>query len=295
MGQEELTKKQVCTNLKKLYDESQSRVEADAMVRRAYTDRISADTINEKVTAQMNAIKTGIYEINPKFKEGSKNYDTKKLVSETLANYEKTLIELSEFYDGKIEQLILRKVELEASLVGSILNEEYLSEKVIRKNEQKDNDKVKKSVAENIKSAIEKITNRKKNKNEIDFNDISKLMDGQDVANEIDSKLNKRVEKTVEDKKANKEFLDKVEKEIALIDDEIDKINERKKQSIYDAMEVGDKAIATTIRKPRMFKKITRFFVSRFNTAKIVESSIIEPLNLRIEGFRNNELVNMKG
>lgn len=206
--EEELTKKQVCTNLKKLYDESQSRVEADAMVRRAYTDRISADTINEKVTAQMNAIKTGIYEINPKFKEGSKNYDTtKKLVSETLANYEKTLIELSEFYDGKIEQLILRKVELEASLVGSILNEEYLSEKVIRKNEQKDNDKVKKSVAENIKSAIEKITNRKKNKNEIDFNDISKLMDGQDVANEIDSKLNKRVEKTVEDKKANKEFL----------------------------------------------------------------------------------------
>ena len=211
--EEELTKKQVCTNLKKLYDESQSRVEADAMVRRAYT----------------------------KFKEGSKNYDTtKKLVSETLANYEKTLIELSEFYDGKIEQLILRKVELEASLVGSILNEEYLSEKVIRKNEQKDNDKVKKSVAENIKSAIEKITNRKKNKNEIDFNDISKLMDGQDVANEIDSKLNKRVEKTVEDKKANKEFLDKVEKEIALIDDEIDKINERKKQSMYDAMEVGD-------------------------------------------------------
>ena len=294
--EEELTKKQVCTNLKKLYDESQSRVEADAMVRRAYTDRISADTINEKVTAQMNAIKTGIYEINPKFKEGSKNYDTtKKLVSETLANYEKTLIELSEFYDGKIEQLILRKVELEASLVGSILNEEYLSEKVIRKNEQKDNDKVKKSVAENIKSAIEKITNRKKNKNEIDFNDISKLMDGQDVANEIDSKLNKRVEKTVEDKKANKEFLDKVEKEIALIDDEIDKINERKKQSIYDAMEVRDKEIAKTIRIHRFFKKITRFFVSRFNTAKIVESSIIEPLNLRIEGFRNNELVNMKG
>ena len=58
--EEELTKKQVCTNLKKLYDESQSRVEADAMVRRAYTDRISADTINEKVTAQMNAIKTEI-------------------------------------------------------------------------------------------------------------------------------------------------------------------------------------------------------------------------------------------
>lgn len=294
--EEELSKKQIFENLKKLYDESQSRVETDAMLRRAYTDRISVDTINEKVVAQMNAIKIGIYDINPKFKEGSKNYDTtKKLVSETLANYEKTLIELSEFYDGKIEQLILRKVELEAGLVGSILNEEYLNEKVIRKNEQKDNDRVKKSVTDNIKLAIEKITSRKKAKNEIDFNDISKLIDGKDVAEEINTKLNKRIEKTVDDKKANKEFLNKVEKEIALIDDEIDKINERKKQSIYDAMEVGDKAIATNIRKPRMFKKITRFFVSRFNTAKIVESSIIEPLNLRIEGFRNNELVNMKG
>lgn len=294
--EEELSKKQIFENLKKLYDESQSRVETDAMLRRAYTDRISVDTINEKVVAQMNAIKIGIYDINPKFKEGSKNYDTtKKLVSETLANYEKTLIELSEFYDGKIEQLILRKVELEAGLVGSILNEEYLNEKVIRKNEQKDNDRVKKSVTDNIKLAIEEITSRKKAKNEIDFNDISKLIDGKDVAEEINTKLNKRIEKTVDDKKANKEFLNKVEKEIALIDDEIDKINERKKQSIYDAMEVGDKAIATNIRKPRMFKKITRFFVSRFNTAKIVESSIIEPLNLRIEGFRNNELVNMKG
>lgn len=293
---EELTDEQICKNLKKLYDETEERVKVDAMVRRAYTDRISSETINEKVTAQMNAIKVGIYDINPKFKEGSKNYDsTKKLVSETLANYESALVELSEFYDGKIEQLILRKVELEANLLGSILNQEYLAQKLNRKNEQKEKDKVKNSVKDNIKLTIERLKNFKKDKTEIDAREIASLMDKQDIASEIDQKLDKRIEKSVGDKKENKESMMKFEKEIALIDDEIDRINQRKQKSIFDAMEVGDKSIAINIRKPRMFKKITRFFVARFNTAKIVEANIIAPLNLRIESFKNNELLDMKG
>ena len=115
--------------LKKLYDESENKVEADAMVSRAYAKRISDETIKEKVDAQLNAIKAGIKDINPKFKEGSKNYDQiKTLVTDTLSDYEQALKELSNFYDGKIEQLILRKVELEADYVGSILNEQYLKD-----------------------------------------------------------------------------------------------------------------------------------------------------------------------
>ena len=60
-------------------------------------------------------------------------------------------------------------------------------------------------------------------------------------------------------------------------------------------MEVGDKHLAVTIKKPKMFKKITRFIVSRFNTAKVIENTIISPLNQRIESFKNNELASMKG
>ena len=115
--------------LKKLYDESENKVEADAMVSRAYAKRISDETIKEKVDAQLNAIRAGIKDINPKFKEGAKNYDQiKTLVTDTLSDYEQALKELSNFYDGKIEQLILRKVELEADYVGSILNEQYLKD-----------------------------------------------------------------------------------------------------------------------------------------------------------------------
>lgn len=293
---EELTEQEICQSLEKLYNESETRVKTNAIMRRAYIDRTSSDTINQKVNAQMNAIKTGIYEINPKFKEGSKNYDnTKELVTQTLADYEHALIELSEFYDGKIEQLILRKVELEANLVGSLLNEEYLYQKVARKTEQKENDKVKKSVKENIKAVLDKFVNRKQESKEIDPRALEHLIDGQDVAIEIEQKLEGRIEKSVTDKKNNNEFIEKVEKEIALIDTEIQKLNERKIKSIYDAMEVGNNQLTTNIKRPKVFKKITRFFVSRFNTAKVVQTSIIDPLNLRIESFKNNELIDMKG
>ena len=60
-------------------------------------------------------------------------------------------------------------------------------------------------------------------------------------------------------------------------------------------MEVGEKWVTTTIKKPRTFTKIKRFFVSKFNTPKLILKTIIEPLNSRIEEFVNNELANIKG
>ena len=293
---ENLTDQEICVNLKRLYNETENQVKTNAMVSRAFIDKVSIETINNKVTSQMNSIKTSIYNINPKFKEGSKNYDnTKKLVTETLANYEKALIELSEFYDEKIEQLILKKVTLESGLISSILNEEYLKHKIITKNNQKENDKLKKSLKENIKSVIEKIKTKKNDNSEFDTKMIANIMDQQEVAGEMEIQLTNRVEKSVKDKNDNKEFIESTEKEIIIINDEIDRINERKQKSLYDAMEVGDKALTASIKKPRMLKKITSFFVSRFNTAKVVESTIITPLNLRIENFRNVELANIKG
>lgn len=293
----ELTEQEIrCKNLFKIYNESESRIKSEAMVNRAYIDKTSQTTIAEKVNAQTNSIKAEINNINPRFKEGSKNYDTtEKLITETLENYENVLIELSQFYDRKIEQLILRKVELEASLMGAILNEEYLANKILKKSNQKENDKVKKSVKENIKNVLEKLKFKKENKKEVDPKMITNMIDGQDIAVELEQKLTDRVEKTIQDKNSNKGFISNVEKEILMINTEIDRINERKKKAIYDAMEAGNKELSINICKPRMFKKITRFFISRFNTARVIQTSIIDPLNLRIESFKNNELVSMKG
>lgn len=294
---EKLTDQEICVNLKRLYNETENQVKTNAMVSRAFVDKVSAETINNKVTSQMNSIKTSIYNINPKFKEGSKNYElTKKLVTESLAAYEQALIELSQFYDGKIEQLILRKVELESSLIGTILNAEYLRQELASNTDKKENDKVKTSVKDSIKFVLEKFKNKKTNKSEsISPMEISKLMDQQDVVCEIEQQFSNKIEKRQTDKINNDEFSKKIEKELLLINSEIERINDRKKQSILDAMEVGSKDITTSIKKPRVIKKITSFFASRFNTAKVVETTIIDPLNLRIESFKANELNDIRG
>lgn len=104
--------------LKGVYERTSEGIDLDAMVNRALTEKITSETINQKVNSQMNAITIGIKNINPRFDEKSKNYDiTKAAILDTLTNYESALVELSEFYDRKIEQLILRKVELESHLL----------------------------------------------------------------------------------------------------------------------------------------------------------------------------------
>jgi hypothetical protein len=108
----------VAMTLEGVYERTREEIQLDAVINRALTDRITSETINQKVNAQMNAISVGITNINSHFNEKSKNYDiVKASILDTLTNYESALVELSEFYDGKIEQLILRKVELESHLL----------------------------------------------------------------------------------------------------------------------------------------------------------------------------------
>ncbi len=282
--------------LKKLYESAENSIKTDAIVSRAYTDKISTETIRQKVEAQKNAIIIGIHEINPKFQEGSKNYTAiQNCIVETMGNYEKSLIELSQFYDGKIEQLIIRKVELEANLVGALINEAYLKDKRVKREKQKDNDKVKNKIKHSIKMVFDKLSKKKNENKPLDVRLMNYFNSGKDVANEIEEKLECKVNKTKVAEKDNLAVIEKIEKEIRLTEEEIKKINERKKQFLLDAMEIGDKSLVTTIRKPRVFKKITRFFASRFNTSKVIMNTIIEPLNQRIEAFKMNELADIKG
>lgn len=291
-----LTDEQIYVKLYDMYEKSEDRIKSDAMVSRAYIDKISSESISKKVDNQLSSIKYAISQINSRFNEHSKSYNsTKEQITVVLASYEQVLRELSEFYDGKIEQLILKKVELEASLIGSILNDQYLYDKILKKSDQKENDKTKLSLKENIKLAIERIKNRKNDKSQIDIMDVSKLMDSQDIAREIEEKNSLRIERTIEDRKNNRDFITNIEKEISLVSKEIERLNKQKESAIFDAMESEEKGVSNNIRKPKLFNKITKFFVSKFNTAKIIQNTIIAPLNLKIENFRTNELANMKG
>lgn len=294
--EEELDDAYVATVLKEMLDKTSEYIQNEAIVNRALTDKITTETINQKVNNQMNAISIGIRNINPKYNEKSKNYDiTKNAILDSLAKYESALIELSGFYDGKIEQLILRKVELESHLLASIIREEYLNRKETQKTLQKDKDKLKTKISTSFKGIVEKIANKKKENKVVDVSLISKAKDAEDIQLEIENQLSESLTKTKNEGQENKQKIEKYEKEIRLINKEIKRINKIKTENLFNAMEVGDKWVTTTIKKPRTFTKIKRFFSSKFNTTKIIMSTIIEPLNQRIDDFVKNELTNVKG
>ena len=295
MANQELNLQELCMELNRKLTETEARVKAEAKIRRAFMDKVSKDAIDRKVNAQLNSIKIQINQINPKFKEGSKHFEEiNELIDKTMIKYKDNLEEVSKFYDTKIEQLILRKVELEAGLIGALFNKEYLDQRLKMKKDQKENDSAKKSIKENIKELFEKFKVRKKEKTIVDSKDITKMMDVQDIAMEMEQKLTDKVNTVEEGQKQNFKDIVDFEKELLSITEEIEKINERKQTAIDDAMEVGDKAIDVNIRKPRLIKKITRFFASKFNAAKVIETSVINPLNERIDSYLENELAAMK-
>lgn len=286
---------QICLTLKNFLDTSELRVRNDAVVNRAYADKVSEETISKKVEDQLNAIRYGIMQINPKFKEGHKNYDaTKEEILDAMKDYENSLKELSDFYDGKIESLILRKAELQGSLVAALISQDYLAAKVDRKIMQKENDQIKLTLKARIENAFEKLKVKKSNKEELDIRDITRVEDANDIQDEVEEKLAKRVEKSVKDRKENGEQISSIKEEIRLIDEEIERMNDRKSKALMNAMETAEKSISVSIKGPRIFGRVKRFFASRFNTKKVIETTIIEPFRSRINEFKENELSNIE-
>lgn len=269
-------------------------IKIEAILERAFSDKVTNEIINQKVDSQINSINFGVKKINSKFSEKSKNYNiVKEQILETMNKYENSLKQMGEFYDEKIEQLILRKFELETNLVGCIARQQYLMNSKDVKNSFKDNDKTKNILKLGIKKAIEKIK-EKKQKNNIDIVEINKLKDKEEIEKEHTIKIKNSIEIIEEEIKKNKESIEKMNKEVYLISAEIKKINERKKQAILDAMETEDKWMITKVKKPKTFERITRFFSSRINTPKVIKKNLIDPLNERIDSFIESELACMK-
>ena len=212
-----------------------------------------------------------------------------------MAKYQESLLTLSRFYDEKIEQLILSKVELEAGHLGGMVNKEYLDHIERIKLKQKDNDVVKEKINDNTMTYYQKVVEKRENGEESNPLFYIYLSDANDIQAEIDIRNKKGLEDTIKEKEENAKEIEDKEKEIKRIEDEIAKMNERKVSAITEAMEEGEKTISVNVKRPRAFTRIKRFIVSRFNTYKVINDTIINPLNKKIEEFRKNELTDMKG
>lgn len=282
--------------LDKIWKQNSENIQMEAIVNRALTDKISTETINTKVNSKLNAISVEIKNINPKYNENSKNYDsTKADILDALTNYETALMELSDFYDEKIEQLILKKVELDTQKLGLLMKDEILLEKTEKKVDEKE--KLTSKVSKSVKGIVEKINfkNQNKEKEYIDVSLYNKVQDIADIKQEVNQKMESRVKKAKEDSSKNSNQIQKIDEQIKNIDLEIKKVNEKKQQNLMNAMEIGDKWIAVNLKRPKAFTKIKRFFMSKFNTTKLIHKNVITPLNNLVKEFRETELANVKG
>ena len=227
--------------LKKFFDTATENITMSATLNRALADKISTETINTKVNNQFNSIQVSIYKINPKFNEKSKHYDIiKKEILDVLTDYEATLIEYSNYFDAQIEELLLKRVELESHLIGKIFKEENLKSVENKKEKEKETDKLKNTLVEKNKKFFEIFSNRKK-ENDLNAQDIRKLEDSLDLEQEQSKKLNRIVEKIQEKNKTNMSEIAGVEKDLNNVNKQIRELQESKKILLEEAMETKDK------------------------------------------------------
>lgn len=282
--------------LNKFYDAATENVKMSAVINRALTDKKSVKTISKKVSAEYNSIQAGIHNINSRFNENSKSYaDIKQEILNVLTEYESVLTEFSEYYDLKIEKLIEKKLDLESHLIGRIFVEEELKNEKFAKEKEQEKGTLRLSLSEGFKKILNKFRGQKEKKS-VDVQMISKMQDSVDIELEDNNGINKKIGKLNEDDLSNAKYIISIEKQIQEIDAEIVKLNEEKISAIENAMESKEKWIViSTLKKPKMLDKVKRFFVSRINPSKIIMKNVIEPLKLRIQNFKNNELLQIKG
>lgn len=291
---EKITEEYASLALKRFYDNSTENIQTSALVSRALTDKISTETINRKVNNQLNSIHASMFKINPSFGENSKHYgEIKKEILDVLTDYEAALTEYCDSYDVKLEDLILKKVELESNLVGKIFKEESYNTDENFKMKVKQSDKLKQSFSERAESIFKRFSTREKNQG-INPYDISMMNEYRDLEREQDKYLDSNITKVHESNKTNLAEIEDLEKKIKSVTKQIEDINAKKKEAVEVAMETGDRWISATLKKPSVFTRAKTFIGNRLNTPKVVSKTVIAPLKMKVTDFRNNELAEIK-
>lgn len=259
----------ITVTLDRKYKEIVDDIKLTAILNRIYELKMSNEMVNMKVENQLNAINFSINQINPKFTDKSKNYGKiSNSILITMGEYEKVLKRLCDLYDEKLDELILKKVEIETKI---------LVEELKQNSSADDKISIKKKIVKTVNSAIDRVKGKIKEKEVVDVGLINKLQDGQDIAKEI-----------VASNTLTQDMIS-LNDELSDINKKIQELSKEKEDKLINALEYGEKSLSTDLKKPRAFKKITKFFTNRFNTYNVIMRTVIAPINQRIEEFQDNE------
>lgn len=276
-------------SLMKYYEDSKEKVKRSAMEGGHEIIEETKDSVNLKVNDELILIKKEVNQIDSKFSEENKNYSKiKDMISKVMVEYETSLKKLTDYYDRKIEDLILKKVEIEAALIMANISVEYFNDKEIIRNYQKENDRAKKSITETIGNFAGKILKNKNENKSMDPYEMRMFMDSQDVVNEIDATNNENYDEIIRLENINKTNIENYKKEIAKISEEIVKLKQEKIEKLTSAFEKTDSL--DEVRHQNFFQRIIKFFEIRLNRISSVEKYVILPLKHRIEEYNKNEL-----
>ena len=276
-------------SLMNYYEDSKEKVKRSAMEGRHEIIEETKDGINLRVNDELILIKKEVSQIDSKFNEEDKNYSKiKDMISKVMVDYETSLKKVTDYYDKKIEELILKKVEIEAALIMANISVEYFNDKEVIRNYQKENDKAKKSISDTIGNFVSKISKNKNEKKSMDPYEMRMFMDSQDVVSEIDVTNNENYDEIIRLENGNKTNIENYKKEIAKISEEIVKLKQEKIEKLTSAFEKTDSL--EEIKHQNIFQKVVRFFETRFNRVSSVEKYVIIPLKHRIEEYNKNEL-----
>lgn len=257
--------------LKNTYENIKDEITLSATLQQVYAQKLTIEIVSTKLANQANSMEVAVNRINPKFGEKkSKSYDRVKTeMIQALENFEENLQQFCAIFDEKIEKLILKKVELESKLLICLM----FQQKLYKKEMENDSEK---SIVNGLNTVVKKIKGKVSKKES-----MNPSKDGQDSKKDMNQS---------DEWKQNKKNIAKLEKEIRKLNRKIEELTEEKTQKVFQAMESENKSISTTLRKPRTFGKIKRFFINRFSTEKAIRKNVIEPFCQRIDEFKVNEL-----
>lgn len=255
-----------------LYKKVTKEIKLGAILSKVYCLKMSEEMLNSKVKNQLNAINYSINQINPKFVDKSKKYEKiSNEILETINNYENNIKQLCNYYDNKIEQLLFDKIELENRII---------IDKTFQKIQEEPKTNLKKKIVQKVNSTIDKIKGKIKKSDSIDVGMINKIKDGQDIAREMN------VTRDVDN-----DLID-LNNKLNEINKKIQNLNQEKEKNVMNCMESQERGLSIEIKRPKTIKRITSFFYNKFNTYNVIMKNIIEPINNRIEQFKEEKLNN---
>lgn len=262
----------ILINEDKYYKKVTQDIRSVAILCRVYGYKTSEEMLNIKVKNQLNAINYSINQINPKFVDKSKKYEKiSNEILDTMNHYENNLAILCNYYDDRIEQLLFEKVELENKIIVNL---------ILQNNNEKSKINIKKKVVQKINTVVDKIKNKIKKNDIVDVSIINKIKDSQDIAKEMNGL-----------QKENKIVID-LKKKINEVNEKIYDLNQEKEKVIMSSMESEEKGLSVEVKRPKTIKRIKTFFSNKFNTYNVIMKNVINPINQRIELFKEQKLKN---